>query len=54
MDGVDRVISIAAAAIPVMPATPLREIVRNERKNLEDSVAENLKRKRNENGQEKP
>lgn len=41
LDKVDRAISIAAAAIPLMPATPLRELLRYLRIRYEESAARN-------------
>ncbi len=42
LDLVDRIISFAAALIPVVPATPFREAVRVFRREFEDSTAKTL------------
>jgi hypothetical protein len=39
LDIIDRIISFAAALIPVVPATPFRESARTIREQLEESVA---------------
>lgn len=44
LDAVDRIICLIAALIPVMPATPLKALIRGVRRNLEDATAASLER----------
>lgn len=48
LDVVDRLISFAASAIPFIPATPLRELIRNVRRSVEDIVPEIAQRRQDQ------